>query len=210
MDLFTAKNDDLKKIFGLRKILGKLLLSQVIEASCGYKILPIDSKNPQDKALIRHLTYALDSFVALTKKTGQRFRGNRINDIGSKIEGLIEAEISKTPLEISKLGKTGYPDFEIRQNDRVTYLELKTTGNINKKSTHHRMFYFTTGKKIKNDGRHLLLQIQMEEESNKYWQVVAWHLRDLAGLKVSLKAEFNANFQDIELAPLILDDSSSS
>jgi hypothetical protein len=48
------------------------------------------------------------------------------------------------------------------------------------------MFYFTSGKKIKSDARHLLLQIQMEEESNKYWKVISWQIRDLSGLKAIL------------------------
>lgn len=201
MDLFTQ--DDLKKVFALRKQLGKRLFSEILESSCGHKTIPINLTDPKDSSLIKHLVFALNAFITLTKKSGQRFHGNRINDIGKKIESLIEAEIRKTPLEINKLGKSGYPDFEIAHNDRITYLELKSTGNINKKSTHHRMFYFTSGKKIKKDARHLLLQIQMEEESNKYWKVVSWQIRDLSGLKVSLKAEFNANFQDFDKTPLL-------
>jgi hypothetical protein len=201
MGLFPQ--DDLRKVFDLRKKLGKLFFSEVVESSCGRKVLPVNIKDPHDVALINHLAFALNKFVALSKKSGQRFHGGRINEIGKQIESLIEAEIRKTPLAINKLGSSGYPDFEILQNQRVTYLELKSTGNINKKSTHHRMFYFTTGKKIKSDARHLLLQIQMEEESNKYWKVLSWQIRDLSGLKVSLKSEFNANFQDFDKTPLL-------
>lgn len=201
MGLFPQ--DDLKKVFDLRKKLGKLLFSEVLESSCGRKLIPVDMTEKNDAALIKHLVFALNNFVALSKKTGQRFHGGRINEIGKQIESLIEAEIRKTPLAINKLGSSGYPDFEILHNQRITYLELKSTGNINKTSTHHRMFYFTSGKKIKNDARHLLLQIQMEEESNKYWKVISWKIRDLSGLKVSLKSEFNANFQDFDKTPLL-------
>ena len=152
MGLFPQ--DDLKKVFDLRKKRGKLLFSEVLESSCGRKLIPVDMTEKNDAALIKHLVFALNNFVALSKKTGQRFHGGRINEIGKQIESLIEAEIRKTPLAINKLGSSGYPDFEILHNQRITYLELKSTGNINKTSTHHRMFYFTSGKKIKNDARH--------------------------------------------------------
>lgn len=116
---------------------------------------------------------------------------------------MIESEIRKTPLEINRLGKTGYPDFEIKQNGRITYLELKITGNINKQTTHHRMFYLTSGKKVKNDARHLLLLIQMEEEESKYWKIMSWQIRDISDLKLGLKTEFNSNFQDLDKTHLL-------
>ena len=194
---------ELKNIFHLRKKLGKIDFSKIVEASCGYKVIPINSIDPQDTALIRHLEFALKNFLQLTKRTSSRFRGQRINDVGKKIEPLIVEEIKKTPLEITRLGLSGYPDFEIKQNERISFLELKTTGNIHKKKTHHRMFYFSSGKKITSDGRHLLLQIQMEEESNKYWKVLEWSIRDLSSLEVGLKTEFNANFQDLYSTPLL-------
>lgn len=202
MDPFST-TDELGKIFSLRKKIGKLPLSKILESSCGHKLIPVDHDNHQDIFLLKHLTSSLNKFLSLTKKSGARFHGNRINDIGKKIENQIEEEIRKTPLEIIKLGSSGYPDFEIKQNGRVTYLELKTTGNIDKKSTHHRMFYFSSGKKIKKDGRHLLLQIQMEQEERGYWKIISWQLRDLSGLKLGLKTEFNANFQDFDQTPLL-------
>jgi hypothetical protein len=58
-------------------------------------------------------------------------------------------------------------------------------------------------KKITADARHLLLQIQMEEEQSTYWEVVSWEIRDLSKLNVRLKTEFNASFQDFEATPLL-------
>ena len=192
-----------KEIFALTKKIGKVSFPDVLLSSCNYKIISFDNSIPKDAELLKHLNFALGNFIKLTKKTGSRFRGNRINDIGKQIEPLIEQELRKTPLEVNKLGASGYPDFEIKQGSRVTYLELKTTGNIQKSETHHRMFYFTSGKKINSDARHLLLQIQMEEEENKYWKVISWQLRDFSKLKVRLKTEFNANFGDFEKTPLL-------
>ncbi len=194
---------NLEDVFKLKKEVGKIDFSEVLEASCGYNIIAFDSNSPEDEQLLKHLTFALTNFLNLTKKASARFRGQRINDVGKKIENLIVEEIRKTPLEVTKLGSSGYPDFEIKQGERVTYLEMKTTGNIQKSATHHRMFYFSSGKKITSDARHLLLQIQMEEESNKYWKVISWEIRDFSKLKVGLKTEFNASFQDFDKTDLL-------
>ena len=197
------EESDLKAIFSLNKKCGSTDFSEVVKASCGYDVIPIDANNNDDADLVKHLTFALNNFLELTQKSGQRYHGDRINEVGKKIENQIADEIKKMPLEISKLGSSGYPDFEIRQSSRIAYLELKTTGNKNKSKTHHRMFYYSSGKKIKSDARHLLIQIQMEEESNKYWKVLEWELRDLSDLKVRLKTEFNSNFQGVGMTRLL-------
>lgn len=188
---------DLREIFNLREDVGKVTLREVIEASCNCNVIPINQTDAQDIELLSHLARSLNNFMNLTRRSGSRFRGERINDVGKNLENMVVGEIKKTPLEVEKLGASGYPDFEIRQDNRTTYLEIKTTGNIKKSKTHHRMFYISSGKKVKTDARHLLLQIQMEEERDKYWKVISWELRDITELKLGLKTEFNANFQDI-------------
>lgn len=194
----------LKDVFALSKKIGKIPFSEVLKSSCGYKIIPFDQNIPEDAELLKHLTYALNNFLKLTKKSKSRYMGQRINDVGKQIEDQIVQEIKRAPFEVNKLGESGYPDFEIKQNGKIiAYLELKTTGNIKKSETHHRMFYFTSGKKISSDAKHFLLQIQMEEEVNKYWKVVSWQLRDFSKLNVRLKTEFNANFGDFEKTPLL-------
>ncbi len=45
--------------------------------------------------------------------------------------------------------------------------------------------------------------MQLEEEDNKIWKVVAWELRDLSTLKTRLKTEFNAGFGDLALVRLL-------
>ena len=116
--------------------------------------------------------------------------------------GIIE-EMKKTALKPTQLGSSGYPDLFIIHNLQKIYIELKTSAQKKKRDTHHRLFYFTSGKKITCDAHHLLLQIQIEEEKDKYWRVISWQLRDLYNLKVSLKSEWNANNTDFEAAGLL-------
>ncbi len=196
-------SNTLKHIFSLHKKVGRVSFSDVVASSCNYKIIPIDIKSPQDEKLLKYLSDALNNFLKLTDKTKSRFTGERINDVGKNLENLIVEEIRKKRLKVNRLTSSGYPDLEIRQKRRVTFLEIKTTGNTRKNKTQHRMFYFSSGKKITSDGRHLLLQIQMEEESDKYWKVVSWEIRDLSKLRVILKTEFNASFRDFERTPLL-------
>jgi hypothetical protein len=58
-------------------------------------------------------------------------------------------------------------------------------------------FYYTSGDKIKNNARHLLLDIAVTEENPGYWKVERWSLSDLSKLTVRLKNEFNASKTDL-------------
>ena len=63
--------------------------------------------------------------------------------------------------------------------------------------------YLTSGKKVKDDARHLLLLIQMEEEESKYWKIMSWRIRDIPNFKLGLKTEFNSNFQGLHKTHLL-------
>jgi hypothetical protein len=184
--------------FWIRNGLTAISFSELVRESSGHLVLPIDPGSKDDMFLLKHLSQALTAFVKLTEKSGQRFTGNRINDVGKRFEYMIAEELRKTPLEASVLGRPGYPDCVLKQGERVTYLEIKTSASIQKESNKYlKTFSFSSGKKIKSDARHLLLKVQLEEEDNKIWKVVAWELRDLSTLKTRLKTEFNAGFGDL-------------
>ena len=195
---------DLKAIFRLRKQVGHVPFSEVVRESSGFEIIPIDEDSEEDKELLRHLRYALASFVRLTEKAEQRFRGNRINEVGRRFENMIVEEVKKTPIEIRKLGSSGYPDFELKQGqNRISYLEIKSTADPKSEESTFRAFYYSSGRKIQSDGRHLLVKVQMEEEANKYWKVLAWELRDLSKLSIQLKTEFYTSFAGMAKAHIL-------
>lgn len=192
------------EIFGLSKKLGKRNFRDILESSCGYKIVKVDMDNAQDKQIIESVAKAMNNFLNATKKSGTRYKGNRANDVGKKMETGIIEELKKTSLIPTPLGSSGYPDLYVEYQTHKVYIELKTSAQVKKAQTHHRLFYFTSGKKITCDAHHLLLQIQIEEETDKYWRVVSWQLRDLYNLKVGLKTEWNANHADFEAAGLLV------
>jgi hypothetical protein len=186
----------LKKIFNLSKELGKVSFQQIVYESTGFNIVPINTNDTNDKILVDILQNIIKSFLKTSKSARSRYHGDRVNEVGRRIEEVLVHEMNKQPLTVTKLVKPGYPDIQILQeNNRVTYLELKTS-SINEKSG-FRYFYYTSGNKIKSNARHLLLNISVTEESPKYWKIDNWVLSDLFKLEVKLKCEFNASKTDI-------------
>jgi len=192
-------------VFKLTKRIGKQNFRDIFAKSCGYKILQINMKKARDKQIIDFISQAMANFLVSSKRSGTRYKGNRANDVGKKLEPAIIEELKKTDLLPMPLGSSGYPDLYLEYHTKKVYLELKTSAQKKKATTHHRLFYFTSGKKVKFDAHHLLLQVQIEEEADKYWRVVSWQLRDLYNLKVSLKTEWNANYADFVASGLLAD-----
>jgi hypothetical protein len=91
----------------------------------------------------------------------------------------------------------------IEYPDPLTFIEIKTS-SVQEKSG-FRYFYYTSGTKINQNARHLLLDIGVTQENPGYWKVDKWSLSDLSMLAVKLKNEFNASKTDLmdERAKLI-------
>ena len=188
---------DLGDVYELSKRLGKMGFADLVRRSSGHTVIRYDGKDAEHRTLARRLTKALNNFVKHSRKA-TRFTGNRINDIGSALEDTITQEMRKMDLESEKLSKPGYPDLLVRAGGVRAYIEIKSSGTKKKGRVNHRLFYYTSGKKVELDAIHLLLQIELSEVKDKLWIVDGWTLRDLHMLKVSLKSEFNANQKDFE------------
>ena len=189
---------DLGKFYTSSKELGKIDFSKLVHDSSTFKIIPVDMNDADHKTAITLLGKALNNFVNFSRKA-TRFTGNRVNDIGSALEETIQQEISKVGLKAEKSKGSGYPDLIIKYGNLMIYVEMKSSGTKKKYEVNHRLFYYTSGKKIKTDALHLLLQIELTEVKDKIWIVDSWVLRDLAKLKVGLKSEFNANQKDFDM-----------
>jgi hypothetical protein len=181
----------LESVFGLSGQLGKVPFSTVVRLSTGYDVFPINLEDPSDKALINTLVSIFKGFLKTSTSTRSRYQGDRINEVGRRIEDALVHEMNKQPLTVKKLPKTGYPDIEISQSSNITYLEMKTS-SVKEKSG-FRYFYYTSGEKIRASARHILLSIAATQESPRYWKIDSWVLSDLSKLNVSLKNEFNAS-----------------
>jgi hypothetical protein len=179
----------------LSKAVGYVRFQEVVKESSGFIVIPFDATEELDKDLMRTLNNTLSKFLKTLTNTRSRLQGSRVNEVGRRIEELLVNELNKQPLYVKKLGSSGYPDIEISHRGRIIYLEMKTS-SLDENSS-FRYFYYTNGKKIKCNARHLLLDIIVSEESPHYWKIEKWALSDLSRLKLRLKCEFNASKSDL-------------
>jgi hypothetical protein len=167
----------------------------LVKESTGFDVIPIDRDNDYDKNLVLNLETKLLGSLKAIGKSGQYFRGNRINDVGSQIEMYFVRDLNTPPFSVTQLIKKGYPDVEVTFENEPIYMELKTSGAAGKSS--YRYFYYSTGVKVKKAARHILLSIITESSDRGYWTVKSFVISDLSRLKVRLKAEFNATKTDL-------------
>ena len=189
------KEQLLDSVFGFSKKLGKVPFSTVVKKSTGFDVIPINLQDSSDKMLIDTLNKIFKDFLKTSTSTRSRYQGDRINEVGRRIEDGLVHEMNKQPLAVKKLPRTGYPDIEIAYTDHVTYLEMKTSAV--KVKSGFRYFYYTNSGKINAVARHLLLDISVSQESKGYWKIDDWALSDLSKLNVRLKNEFNASKSDL-------------
>lgn len=195
----------LSDVFELHRKLGHVPFSDVVLASSGHRVIPIDISSPEDMYLIKELDNSLRTYTKYASSQYARFHGNRINDVGKNFENAVLQAIDKSGLSIIKLTKMGYPDFKlIQESGNVSYLEIKVSGTKNRAVSSLRSFYYSSPNKIDSDARHLLLQVRMEEEADKYWKAISWEVRDLSSLEVQLKTEFNGGSKEISKTVLII------
>lgn len=195
----------LSEIFLLSKKVGSVAFSDIVKVSSGFSVIPIDkSNNKLDKELLSHLNNILSEFLKRSTRTGFRSRSSRPNEVGRRLEESLVNELNKQPLSVRQMGSSGYPDIEVVHGGRTIYLEMKTSSVS--ESSSFRYFYYTGGKKIKSDARHLLLDITVSEEAPHYWKIEKCAVSDLSKLKLRLKCEFNAIKKDLlnEEARLLL------
>ncbi|MGC9086952.1 MAG: hypothetical protein ACP5IT_12240 [Thermoproteota archaeon] len=196
-------NEAIRSIIRLSEEVKEIPFPQLVKATTGFSVLPLDLNSEKDKFLFETITASATNFVKLCERSKRRFRGERINEVGRAVENEFVQELKKTSLRPELLGKAGYPDIKVVDPyGRITYLECKT---ISKEwDSSFRAFYYTEGSKITSDARHLLIGWGVVEERDKYWRVLGWKLSDLYYLKIKLKAEFNASYADLYEKHLVL------
>lgn len=169
----SGKEELLQRVFGLSRELGKVDFKLIVKFSTGYDVIPINPSNESDKKFIDVLNRILKKFLKTSASTRSRYQGNRINEVGRRIEETIVNEMNKLPLDAKRLGKTGYPDIEISYEDSTSYLEMKTS-SVKEKSG-FRYFYYTGGDKIRKNAHHLLLDIAVTEEIQVIGKLISGH-----------------------------------
>jgi hypothetical protein len=187
----TENTTKISELIKLSKEIGQISFPDIVRLTTNYSVIPLDLRNEQDKTLVRQIKKSADHFIKYYQRTDQRFRGDRINDVGKKVEEVFSEELKKTTIHPQLLSKTGYPDMKLIENpNRITFLESKAVSKGWDSS--FRSFYYTNGNKIDSDGRHLLIAWNIIEETPKYWKILGFKICDLSKLEVKLKMEFNA------------------
>jgi len=183
----------------------------IVESSTGYKVLSIDKEKDidliEDLSSIAKIITRRYHETPITRDTyrsviGKKPKAFRPNEVGR----VLEYEIYNTPkdfkviLEIQSLKQVGYPDVKIiEKTKRISFVDIKATTRPNVGSP--RDFYYSTKKKtlekINSDGFHLLLGFIIRETEPEKFITIGWKLVDLSKIKVSIKAEFNADNLEI-------------
>jgi hypothetical protein len=185
--------------------------ADVVLASSGKKVIPLDCKNAAHLHITRAIRIALDqAMVTLSHEDSPVRKPRRINEASRYFEDALMLSINQNPglrCEIPRtkkgdLQRSGYPDLKItdRNTGLIAYLDPKL---VESKSLHSalRTFYYEPKHgtlKINDDAIHLLCGIEHDGKEGQ-WTFTRSHLVDLSTLRVRLKAEFQAS--NAELYP---------
>lgn len=180
---------------------------EVVTAATGKTIIPVDPA--KDAGWLEVLSGMLDRTLQDLNAPNHPIRSTgRINEASRFIEDRLAEEINRTPgwsatIPATSAGspqRSGYPDLRVELPDRsIVYLDPKLYAAGSRRSS-LRTFYYepkTLTNKIHDDARHLLIGVAHNGESGAAFQLQSWELVDVSGLRVQLKAEFQASNADI-------------
>ena len=189
---------------------------ELIEASTGKQVLPMSPDDPVDGEILSIIDEAMGRvLLRFNRDDSETYAASRINEVSAFFENALIEELDRAPefecnhprTTAGNLQRAGYPDLMIRHREsgRVVYLDPKLVqeGSMNSSL---RTFYFTPQtetNKVLHDANHLLVGIEHNGNTGK-WRYLRWHLVDLSGFKVRLKAEFQASNEDLYRPELII------
>ena len=73
-------------MFGLSKQLGRIPFPTIVKQSTGFDVIPVNLQDSSDKVLIDNLKSIFKDFLKMSTSTRSRYQGNRINEVGRRIE----------------------------------------------------------------------------------------------------------------------------
>jgi hypothetical protein len=184
--------------------------ADIIHATSGKRIIPLNRTNAADRALLAKIGTAMDRVLArmnATNSPAQKER--RINEVSRHFEEAMRQELDavagfKCAWPVTAAGaaqRSGYPDLRLvdEASGRVVYLDPKLF-EAKSRGSSLRTFYFTPRKetnKVLDDAHHLIVGIAHDGGGQNERGFVRWELVDLARFRVRLKAEFQASNRDL-------------
>jgi hypothetical protein len=188
----------------------------VAEAVSGKKVIPAKGRKSRER-VIGAIREVMDSLVVDMNAEDSPIRGLRRINEGSRffedglLEGLDALDGISCGIPHTRQGsaqRSGYPDLRITDDASgdIYYLDpkLMEQGSL---GSSLRTFYFEpkdTTLKITDDATHLLIGIEHDGNDGN-WEFLGYRLVDLSGLKVRLKAEFQASNRAVYAESSVLD-----
>lgn len=187
--------------------------ADVVKASTGKSVIPLDTKNTAHQRITTAIRQALDqTLIELSRPSSPVRKLRRINEASKFFEDSLLEKINRIPglqceIPHTKSGvaqRSGYPDLKITDTatGQVAYLDPKLVEASSQQST-LRTFYYEpkdTTVKINDHAVHLLCGI-LHDGKEGQWTFQSYHLVDLSCLRVRLKAEFQASNADLYPKP---------
>jgi hypothetical protein len=186
-----------------------ILFSDVISATSGKKVIPIDRKDNDTARILAAIGKVLDEvLVQMNGADSPAKKQKRVNEMSKHFEDALEARLKAVPEFECTFPKTaagnaqrsGYPDLRLvdKATGRVLYLDPKLYAKGSRHSS-LRTFYFTPKRetnKVNDDAHHLVVGIEHEKTGAEV-SFTRWELIDLSGFRVRLKAEFEGSNADM-------------
>ena len=186
-----------------------ILFSDVISATSGKRVIPVDRKDAETARVLKSIGAALDTVLAEMNTTGSAVKKQkRVNEMSKFFEDSImenlrgmegfECTVPKTSAGHSQ--RSGYPDLRLvdKATGRIFYLDPKLYAKGSRHSS-LRTFYFTPKRetnKVNDDAHHLIVGIEHEKTGAEV-KFTHWELIDLSSFRVRLKAEFEGSNADM-------------
>lgn len=194
--------------------------AEVAEAVSGCKVLPVNTTNAVDVAMLTHLQASLDAtLLELARLDNPIHSVGRVNEISRHVEDFLlsrlnAAEGYECMIPVNATGRvqrSGYPDLRLvhTASGRVFYIDPKVY-KLGSETSSFRSFYFEPKletNKILDNASHLIVGIAHSGKVEGRWQLDTWNVVDLVNFRVRLKAEFQSSNRELYKDEAVLGES---
>jgi hypothetical protein len=179
-----------------------ILFSDVISATSGKRVLPVDRADADTARILKSIGTVLDDVLAqMNAADSPAKRQKRVNEMSKFFEDAIAAKLNTIEgfecgvpkTAAGHVQRSGYPDIRLvdKATGRILYLDPKLYAKGSKRSS-LRTFYFTPKRetnKVNDDAHHLVIGVEHEKTGAEV-KFTRWELIDLSKFRVRLKARW--------------------
>ena len=194
--------------------------AEVAEAVSGCKVLPVDTEDAVDAAMLRHVQASLDGMLLELAKVDNSIHAvGRVNEISRHVEDFLLSSLNaddgyecRIPANATgRAQRSGYPDLQLVHtgSGRVFYIDPKVY-KLGSETSSFRSFYFEPKletNKILDNASHLIVGIAHSGKVEGRWQLDTCKIVDLINFHVRLKAEFQSSNRELYKDEAILGES---